>query len=578
MEACFGASEYGCGPPTLPTGVAVCEGLPRSSWITKCVTLINESGLEVAKAICHSVDADLVIDTDGKPLGDDRVAVQIAESLCEEEVPSEWMFSMHSWHITRVLLNDASLYDHDQTNIYNSAVTASRGRGRGGRRPYDSTRERREPQRPPKRESLLSMEEITRVSSKFCCHKTCLQPFPRAKIQALRSQMYLEGDVYFRKHRLLDVHRQIHRDAQGRDMITLEGIEVCPTTWYTIMGINRATYYRYKDQARSGMRAEQHGNLGLKKPRTHTLQATATLRILLENSADHMPHKAHTMESGEKVVSKCLPSSWRWNETLPEINQVNAQFNLPNVSASGLCKIRHDSFPEYNAKAPGDNFSRCGQCDKLKQLKAACSRGSRAQELWCKKLAVHTAGQRAHRELYYGNRTMSEKYPDKVVTIIHDKMDHSKTASPHFSHKNKAVDSFMKLPIAVTGMIAHGHGDIKYAHYGLDIFPGDSNHTVGSIAKLLRDLESPPKYSSRELFTKGRSSPLFDALLEGSEVCEASLPPPQRELVPATPLPPVLNLQLDNCCGDNKNRWVFAFCSLLVHKGIFRRYTSIFSL
>ena len=45
-------------------------------------------------------------------------------------------------------------------------------------------------------------------------------------------------------------------------------------------------------------------------------------------------------------------------------------------------------------------------------------------------------------------------------------------------------------------MIAHGHGDVWYAHYGLDIFPSDSNHTVGSIAKLLRDLELPPKHLS----------------------------------------------------------------------------------
>jgi hypothetical protein len=76
-------------------------------------------------------------------------------------------------------------------------------------------------------------------------------------------------------------------------------------------------------------------------------------------------------------------------------------------------------------------------------------------------------------------------------------MDHSKTASSHFSHKNKGIDSLMKLPVAVTGMIEHGHGDVRYAYYGLDIYPSDSNHTVGSIAKLLRDLESPPVYSTR---------------------------------------------------------------------------------
>jgi len=80
---------------------------------------------------------------------------------------------------------------------------------------------------------------------------------------------------------------------------------------------------------------------------------------------------------------------------------------------------------------------------------------------------------------------------------MHDKMDHAKTASLVFSHKSKQLDGLMKLQVSVTGMIAHGHGDVRYAHYGLDIFLHDSNYTVGSFAKLLRDLELPPKYSSR---------------------------------------------------------------------------------
>jgi hypothetical protein len=99
----------------------------------------------------------------------------------------------------------------------------------------------------------------------------------------------------------------------------------------------------------------------------------------------------------------------------------------------------------------------------------------------------------------------------------------------------------MKLPVAVTGMIAHGHGDVRYVHYGLDIYPSDSNHTVGSIAKLLRDLESPLVYSTRQLFAEGGSSPLFQALLTGANMCEASLPPAVADPVMAAPLPPVLN-------------------------------------
>ena len=59
------------------------------------------------------------------------------------------------------------------------------------------------------------------------------------------------------------------------------------------------------------------------------------------------------------------------------------------------------------------------------------------------------------------------------------------------------------------GMIVHGHGDIKYAHYGLDFYPDDANHTVGSFAKLLRDLENPPAYSSRALFDGSGTTPLY---------------------------------------------------------------------
>ena len=49
------------------------------------------------------------------------------------------------------------------------------------------------------------------------------------------------------------------------------------------------------------------------------------------------------------------------------------------------------------------------------------------------------------------------------------------------------------------------------------------------------------------------------------------IPPPQvAAQVPAKPLPPVLNLQLDNATGDNKNHFVFVFCSLLTYHGVFQ--------
>ena len=92
---------------------------------------------------------------------------------------------------------------------------------------------------------------------------------------------------------------------------------------------------------------------------------------------------------------------------------------------------------------------------------------------------------------------------------------------------------------------------------------------VGSIAKLLRDLENPPKYSPRELSEGPRSQPLLDAILKESEICELLLLPKPPQLIPAKLLPPILHIQLDNVAYDNKNRFVLCFFSLLVAKCIF---------
>ena len=48
-------------------------------------------------------------------------------------------------------------------------------------------------------------------------------------------------------------------------------------------------------------------------------------------------------------------------------------------------------------------------------------------------------------------------------------------------------------------LITHGHGDVKYAHYSLNFYVDNANHTVGSFEKLLRDLEKPPVHSFRAL-------------------------------------------------------------------------------
>ena len=282
-----------------------------------------------------------------------------------------------------------------------------------------------------------------------------------------------------------------------------------------------------------------------------------------------MLHRTHTTKSREKVVSMILPATFQWKDQIPKLNKANNAFGLREVSSYNLSKIRGSRFPEYNVKRLRDTFARCRTCDKYKELrKGAIGRSEQALK-WSRKLDKHLAIAGVHREYYYAKRYHLLTYPHECLTVMHDKMDHAKTASLVFSHKSKELDNLVKLPVSVTGMIAHGHGDVRYAHYRLDIFPYDSNYTIGSMAKLLRDLEGPPKSSSHQLFVGLGSTALFCGILKGAKMCKVSLAPQLETLVQATALPPILNAQMDNAIGDKKNRHVYAYWSLLVAKRIF---------
>jgi hypothetical protein len=106
------------------------------------------------------------------------------------------------------------------------------------------------------------------------------------------------------------------------------------------------------------------------------MQATATLRCILDRSADHMLYRFQTLAVGEKVVSKVLPTTWKWKESIPELNTVNSAFGLKDVSISNLSKIRKLNFPEYDAKKPRYNFARYSTCDRLYSLRRIVVVGS----------------------------------------------------------------------------------------------------------------------------------------------------------------------------------------------------------
>ena len=91
----------------------------------KCVAMKNDASMVVGKGVCHNVSSNLIIDSDNQSLRDDCVVVQIVVSLSEHDIPFDWLFQLRSWHIRHVFLNDVSLYDHEQMNLFNLASSTS---------------------------------------------------------------------------------------------------------------------------------------------------------------------------------------------------------------------------------------------------------------------------------------------------------------------------------------------------------------------------------------------------------------------------------------------------------------------
>ena len=298
-----------------------CSGLQREQWVNIPVMLVNAHGENVAKGICRNVDPmDCVED---KCLGVDHVGVLIMEPI-EGMMDMDLIFSLRMWPISAV-------FHQRYTLAYHLLVSAHRSRSQTqllekrrneGKRAYVSSRTSSHARR-TKKSQILDNNSICQLSAVVCCDRECTRYFPRDEALKLRTEFYTCSSR-MRHAKQLEVHGQLHAlPGEGRNVITLSGRNVCEKVWRHIFAISKTTFYRNRSEFKCGMRPRDHGNLNMKRNRTSTQQATATLSTLLEDKADMMPHKARTLPNGTRVVEMVLPRGTKWNKFLVTINEVS---------------------------------------------------------------------------------------------------------------------------------------------------------------------------------------------------------------------------------------------------------------
>ena len=130
---------------------------------------------------------------------------------------------------------------------------------------------------------------------------------------ALRHKFY--GSIF-------EVRREIAYAVQGqlyslleqrKKFMTLSSCKVCENAWYSIHGVSRSAYHKYKAAALAGRVNGMQENSGITRPRPHTIQAEANFMTIIQENADRMPNEFRNI--GRKQVNNLLilPSVLNWD-------------------------------------------------------------------------------------------------------------------------------------------------------------------------------------------------------------------------------------------------------------------------
>ena len=175
-----------------------------------------------------------------------------------------------------------------------------------------------------------------------------------------------------------------------------------------------------------------------------------------------------------------------------------------------------DQFPDV-AIAKNNFFAKCNECISIQNKLKGTTDPDEEKELRETQVA-HYKYLTSCRQVYYSHRLASHTNPNSYVSIVHDKMDKSKTSIPRMGKRAKVFSNVMNLPISLTSMLTYGHKTGGYGHFSLSFLEMGSNFTVTSLAKCLRSLEEPVVDQHGDFLYKSGTSqhPLHDALLQST--------------------------------------------------------------
>lgn len=308
---------------------------------------------------------------------------------------------------------------------------------------------------------------------------------------------------------------------------------VCSRAWMFIHGVSRRMYYTKLKSMRNEEKSISQINSAISKATeshpecadlsAETLELIAFVREFAAQFGEHNPTSQETRINFDRVyIYECFQKRY------PE-RKIMSLSNFYKIWNNYLADIRKCAWK-------GDHL-KCDTC--LALAKEDCNPHLSQAEHERIRIALqdHRATVLECRQEYWRRRERGKRYPETFLSIIIDGCDQKKTQLPSFRFRSKEGEKYERYAIAhkLVGAIVHGIPNRVHTYF----VPANSAKVKGSNLTI--------EVLQRTLWKEQERRKAIGAMW-----------------------PEVLYLQLDNTTSENKNKYVFAYLSSLIQKGVFR--------
>ena len=238
------------------------------------------------------------------------------------------------------------------------------------------------------------------------------------------------------------------------------------------------------------------------------------------------PHLQHKTKDGVVYCEHHLPLGMRKRDIFCSVNKALSSAGTSTVSKATLYRLWRREFRHFKTPVK-QRMSKCKICDEMKNaIETATDIKVRGRYIAMRNR--HLCHVFDSRKLYSYWKEESRSSPEQSLCLIIDGMDQNTTTLPHFKRTPPRLEGNRFLKTHVCGVLVHGFK--LFCDVWIDtLHLHDSNQVATSIMRAIRSVH----------LSRGK-------------------------------LPPILRIQADNCWRENKNKFIFGLCSMLVAQNIFQ--------